>query len=250
MCIQVMLFTSVQARTRPSITQPTSPSVCIICGGSWKMAAEVLGAAWILLCALSPLVLADNDCLWYEDRNGAWHPGFNCYVFSFCCGNCHERFCCMNPLQQISEREQKTCLPLSPKTMFGIGFAVVLFLVVIITLVCCFFCSCCYLYQRRHHRSTPHILSLAQEIHMSGIPQAQKQPIYPKQPSCPPYPVQPTYQMDPNLVPPQAGYGLVPVFQANGLSPQYPMYPPVQQPYNPNGPPPYMPYPNPVQPGM
>nr|BAE53533.1 shisa-4 [Xenopus laevis] len=218
------------------------------------MALNVQGTAWILLCALSPLVLADRDCLWYADRNGAWHPGFDCYAFTFCCGSCHERFCCINPLQHISEREQKACITLSPKAIVGIGFSVLLFLVVIIAPMCCFRCSCCYLYQRRH-RSTPH----TQAIHMSGIPQQQQQPPYPRQPTCPPYPVQPSYQMDPNLVPyqmdpnlvpSQTGYGPVPVFQGNGPSPQYPMYPTAPQPYNPNGPPPYAPYPNPAQPGM
>ncbi|MEE6514445.1 hypothetical protein FKM82_022578, partial [Ascaphus truei] len=101
-------------------------------------------------------VSGDEDCLWYQDQSGSWHPGFDCHLFTFCCGNCHQRFCCRDPMRLITEREQKHCLALSPKTIAGIGFAVLLFIVVIITLICCFMCSCCYLYQRRHQRGTPY----------------------------------------------------------------------------------------------
>ncbi|XP_075470031.1 protein shisa-4 isoform X2 [Ascaphus truei] len=78
------------------------------------MAVQALGAAWILLCVLSPLVSGDEDCLWYQDQSGSWHPGFDCHLFTFCCGNCHQRFCCRDPMRLITEREQKHCLALSP----------------------------------------------------------------------------------------------------------------------------------------
>ncbi|XP_014806818.1 PREDICTED: proline-rich protein 36-like [Calidris pugnax] len=51
-----------------------------------------------------------EDCLWYVDRNGAWHPGFDCPPFSFCCGTCHQRLCCHDPLRLITERQQRHCL--------------------------------------------------------------------------------------------------------------------------------------------
>ena len=51
-----------------------------------------------------------EDCLWYVDRNGSWHPGFDCEAFSFCCGSCHQRYCCYDPLRLLTERQQRHCL--------------------------------------------------------------------------------------------------------------------------------------------
>lgn len=58
---------------------------------------------------LSPAA-GDEDCLWYVDRNGSWHPGFDCNFFTFCCGTCHQRYCCRDPLRLITERQQRHCL--------------------------------------------------------------------------------------------------------------------------------------------
>ncbi|XP_065451200.1 protein shisa-4 isoform X1 [Chrysemys picta bellii] len=116
--------------------------------------------AWPLLAMLlfsltASLGLADEDCLWYLDKNGSWHPGFDCNFFTFCCGNCYQRYCCIDPLKLITERQQKHCLAFSPKTIAGIASAVVLFVAIVATIICCFMCSCCYLYQRRQHMRTP-----------------------------------------------------------------------------------------------
>ncbi|NWV65124.1 SHSA4 protein, partial [Malurus elegans] len=99
-------------------------------------------------------VAGGEDCLWYVDRNGSWHPGFDCEFFTFCCGTCHQRYCCRDPLRLLTERQQRHCLAFSPKTIAGIASAVVLFIAIVTTIVCCFRCSCCYLYQRRRHPRT------------------------------------------------------------------------------------------------
>lgn len=57
-----------------------------------------------------PAALAGEDCLWYLDRNGSWHPGFNCEFFTFCCGTCYQRYCCRDLTLLITERQQKHCL--------------------------------------------------------------------------------------------------------------------------------------------
>lgn len=57
-----------------------------------------------------PAALAGEDCLWYLDRNGSWHPGFNCEFFAFCCGTCYQRYCCRDLSLLITERQQKHCL--------------------------------------------------------------------------------------------------------------------------------------------
>nr|XP_038024249.1 protein shisa-4 isoform X1 [Anas platyrhynchos] len=118
-------------------------------GGRWPLAGTVLVAVAASLAA------GDEDCLWYVDRNGSWHPGFDCNFFTFCCGTCHQRYCCRDPLRLITERQQRHCLAFSPKTIAGIASAVVLFIAIVTTIVCCFMCSCCYLYQRRQHLRTP-----------------------------------------------------------------------------------------------
>uniref|UniRef100_A0A8D2QKJ9 Shisa family member 4 n=1 Tax=Zosterops lateralis melanops TaxID=1220523 RepID=A0A8D2QKJ9_ZOSLA len=96
-----------------------------------------------------------EDCLWYVDKNGSWHPGFDCEFFTFCCGTCQQRYCCRDPLRLLTERQQRHCLAFSPKTIAGIASAVVLFIAIVTTIVCCFMCSCCYLYQRRQRLRTP-----------------------------------------------------------------------------------------------
>uniref|UniRef100_A0A8P0TLJ9 Shisa family member 4 n=3 Tax=Canis lupus TaxID=9612 RepID=A0A8P0TLJ9_CANLF len=188
-------------------------------------AARLAAAAVLVLGA--PLALAAEDCLWYLDRNGSWHPGFSCEFFTFCCGTCYQRYCCRDLTLLITERQQKHCLAFSPKTIAGIASAVILFVAVVATTICCFLCSCCYLYRRRQHLQSPFE---GQEIPMTGIP---VQPVYP-------------YPQDPKAgpVPPQPGY----VYPPSGPAPQYPLYPAGPPIYNPAAPPPYMP-PQPSYPG-
>lgn len=174
-----------------------------------------------------PAALAGEDCLWYVDRNGSWHPGFNCEFFTFCCGTCHQRYCCRDLSLLITERQQKHCLAFSPKTIAGIASAVILFVAVVATTICCFLCSCCYLYRRRQQLQSPFE---GQEIPMTGIP---VQPVYP-------------YPQDPKAgpAPPEPGF----MYPPSGPVPQYPAYPAGPPIYNPAAPPPYMP-PQPSYPG-
>ncbi|KAM7171476.1 protein shisa-4 [Macrochelys suwanniensis] len=184
----------------------------------------------VLLSLTASLGLADEDCLWYLDKNGSWHPGFDCNFFTFCCGNCYQRYCCIDPLKLITERQQKHCLAFSPKTIAGIASAVVLFVAIVATIICCFMCSCCYLYQRRQHMRTPF---QGQEIPLSS---------YPAQLPC-------TYPVDPKAGPaPQPGYPLMAKYPPTAPAAQYPMYPAGPPLYNPAAPPPYLP-PQPTYPG-
>ncbi|KAM9706496.1 protein shisa-4 isoform 2-T2 [Dama dama] len=171
--------------------------------------------------------LAGEDCLWYLDRNGSWHPGFNCEFFTFCCGTCYQRYCCRDLSLLITERQQKHCLAFSPKTIAGIASAVILFVAVVATTICCFLCSCCYLYRRRQQLQSPFE---GQEIPMTGVP---VQPVYP-------------YPQDPKAgpAPPQPGF----MYPPSGPAPQYPLYPAGPPVYNPAAPPPYVP-PQPSYPG-
>ncbi|TKC42310.1 hypothetical protein EI555_015411 [Monodon monoceros] len=169
-------------------------------------------AAIALLVLGAPLALAGEDCLWYLDRNGSWHPGFNCEFFTFCCGTCYHRYCCRDLTLLITERQQKHCLAFSPKTIAGIASAVILFVAVVATTICCFLCSCCYLYRRRQQLQSPFE---GQEIPMTGIP---VQPVYP-------------YPQDPKAGPaaPQPGF----MYPPSGPAPQYPLYPAGPPVYNP-----------------
>ncbi|XP_028925096.1 protein shisa-4 [Ornithorhynchus anatinus] len=175
----------------------------------------------LLLALTASLAAAGEDCLWYLDQNGSWHPGFDCEFYSFCCGNCYQRFCCHNVAKLITERQQKHCLAFSPKTIAGIASAVILFIAIICTVICCFLCSCCYLYRRRHQLHSPFE---GQEIPMTGFP---VQPVYPYQAEDP----------KAGPAPPQPGF----VYPAGGPPAQYPLYPTGPPGYNPAAPPPYMP---------
>ncbi|KAM8795742.1 protein shisa-4 [Eudromia elegans] len=191
-------------------------------GGAWPLAGTVLVAVATSLAA------GGEDCLWYVDRNGSWHPGFDCDFFTFCCGSCHQRYCCRDPLRLLTERQQRHCLAFSPKTIAGIASAVVLFLAIVTTIVCCFMCSCCYLYQRRQRLRTP--LQAAPEIPLSSYPVAPAAP-YAPEPKAGPAPPPP---------------GFVPAFPPPGPAAHYPLYPAGPPVYNPTAPPP--PY-VPAQPG-
>ncbi|NWQ72308.1 SHSA4 protein, partial [Neopipo cinnamomea] len=146
-------------------------------------------------------VAGGEDCLWYVDRNGSWHPGFDCEFFTFCCGTCHQRYCCRDPLRLLTERQQRHCFAFSPKTIAGIASAVVLFIAIVTTIVCCFMCSCCYLYQRRRAPHTP----------LAAGP-----------------------------APPQPGFTPMAMYPPPGPA-QYPVYPSGPPVYNPTAPPPYVP---------
>ncbi len=61
-------------------------------------------------CCFCFAVSGNEDCLWYVDKNGTWHNGFDCPLITFCCGNCHRRYCCLDAFKMITEREQKRCM--------------------------------------------------------------------------------------------------------------------------------------------
>uniref|UniRef100_A0A669QMM9 Shisa family member 4 n=1 Tax=Phasianus colchicus TaxID=9054 RepID=A0A669QMM9_PHACC len=159
-----------------------------------------------------------EDCLWYVDKNGSWHPGFDCEALSFCCGSCHQRYCCYDPLRLLTERQQRHCLAFSPKTIAGIASAVVLFIAIVTTIVCCFMCSCCYLYQRRQHLP---LSPTGPEIPLAS---------YPAPPPAP-FPVDPKA----GPVPPQPGFTPMAMYPPSGPAAQYPLYPSGPPVYNPTG---------------
>ncbi|XP_031423796.1 protein shisa-4 isoform X2 [Clupea harengus] len=201
-----------------------------------SLAAVVLPVLSLILSSWP--VSANEDCLWYVDKNGTWHNGFDCPMITSCCGNCHRRYCCLDPFKMITEREQKRCMlfQFSPTTIAGIASSILLFVAIIATMVCCFMCSCCYLYQRRQQRGrTPYD---AQQIPMAS------------------YPVEPMYDAfgkpvgHPDYLHPHMGYPMAPQYHP-GMPQQYPMMPqhyPMMPPYHPadpsysqQPPPPYSP---------
>lgn len=193
----------------------------IVGGGKMSLIAMALPALTIVISAWQ--VNANEDCLWYVDKNGTWHNGFDCPLITFCCGNCHRRYCCLDAFKMITEREQKRCMlfQFSPTTIAGIASSILLFVAIIATMVCCFLCSCCYLYQRRQQRGrTPYD---AQHIPMAS------------------YPVEPMYDAYGKPM------GMGPEYSTPGY-PMAPQYPGMAQPYPMMHPGPYPPYPM-VDPG-
>ncbi|XP_069095055.1 protein shisa-4 isoform X1 [Pleurodeles waltl] len=190
------------------------------------------GLVWLLAGSLFHVLLisvsANEDCLWYLDKSGSWKPGFDCEFFSFCCGDCHHRYCCRDPFRLFTERQQKHCMSFSPKMIAGIASAASLLFLIMVILISCFMCSCCYLYRRRDQMRTPYE---SQEMQMMS---------YPVQPA---YPVQPMYPTDPKYGPPtfQQGYPPTSMYPPSGPSVQYPVYPPGPPTYTPTTSPPYPP---------
>ncbi|KAK2521791.1 Shisa4 [Columba livia] len=166
-------------------------------GSGWPLAGTVLVAV------ATSLVAGGEDCLWYVDKNGSWHPSFDCEFYTFCCGTCHHR----------------------PKTIAGIASAVVLFIAIVTTIVCCFMCSCCYLYQRRQHLRTP---LQGPEIPLSSYPPAAPMAPFPMDPKAGP-------------APPQPGFTPMAMYPPSAPAAQYPLYPSGPPVYNPTAPPPYVP---------
>uniref|UniRef100_A0AAX7T047 Shisa N-terminal domain-containing protein n=1 Tax=Astatotilapia calliptera TaxID=8154 RepID=A0AAX7T047_ASTCA len=177
-------------------------------GGNMPLISVTLA---VLAVVLSTSQVSGNEqCLWYVDKNGTWHNGFDCPLITFCCGNCNRRYCCLDAFKMITEREQKRCMlfQFSPTTLAGIASSILLFVAIIATMVCCFMCSCCYLYQRRQQRGrTPYD---AQQIPMASYPVEPMYDAYGK-PICP------------SEYPP-VGYPMAP--QYPGMPPQYPMMQP------------------------
>ncbi|NXK95518.1 SHSA4 protein, partial [Formicarius rufipectus] len=73
-------------------------------GSAWPLAGT------LLVAVATSMVAGDEDCLWYVDTNGSWHPGFDCGFLSFCCGTCQHRYCCRDPLRLLTERQQRHCV--------------------------------------------------------------------------------------------------------------------------------------------
>ncbi|XP_041051803.1 protein shisa-4 [Carcharodon carcharias] len=184
----------------------------------WAGAGPLL-ATLLILGAVS----ADNDCLWYTDKQGNWHNGFDCPFFKFCCGNCTYRYCCVDPMQLISEKQQKYCMSvnLSSTTVAGIASAILLFIVIVGILVCCFLCSCCYLYRRRHQMRLP--FTGGREVIRSFPMQPTNPPSMPPG-AYPPYPTAPGY----GVAGPREmthNYPLQPAYPANMPPAPYAPYP-------------------------
>ncbi|KAM6927488.1 protein shisa-4 isoform 1-T1 [Xenentodon cancila] len=222
-----------------------------------KMSLVSVTLALLAVVLSTPQVIGNEDCLWYVDKNGTWHNGFDCPLITFCCGNCHRRYCCLDAFKMITEREQKRCMlfQFSPTTLAGIASSILLFVAIIATMVCCFMCSCCYLYQRRQQRGrTPYEgKTCTLQVYVFADPHTDTadvlfQPTAQHIPMAS-YPAEPMYDaygkpLGPSDYP-HAGYPMAPHYP--GMPPQYPMM--QQGPYPPHpvdpvysqAPPPYSP---------
>ncbi|CAJ1050364.1 protein shisa-4 [Xyrichtys novacula] len=201
--------------------------------GNMSLLSLTLALLTVVLCTSQ--VSGNEDCLWYVDKNGTWHNGFDCPLITFCCGNCHRRYCCLDAFKMITEREQKRCMlfQFSPTTLAGIASSILLFVAIIATMVCCFMCSCCYLYQRRQQRGrTPYDV---QQIPMASYPvepmyDAYGKPLGPSEYPHPGYPMAPQY---PGM-PPQYAMMQPGPYPPHMMDPAYsqapPPYPPPQYP--------------------
>lgn len=181
------------------------------------MASGLTTVVVLALCVtLAPGASADSDCKSYRDEYNMYQSSQRCQL-GFCCGDCHERFCCMNYAKRFSEDDQDNCdyenfnYQQSRLSMiFGIGG----FVTILLIFVCCCVCPCCCLY-KMCRKPRPVIATTTHTTVVTSTPQQ-----YPQQPTA--IPAQsyqgaqyPAYQP----VPVQPGYGVQPMPQGYGAQP-------------------------------
>ncbi|KAM4740644.1 protein shisa-5-like [Anableps anableps] len=236
------------------------------------MAPSLSAVAVLVLCAsMSICVFAlDNDCKDYIDsyNRPRWYQNCN---EGFCCGSCHDRECCRDPLRRLSENDQEACDDNNFRRDFmdhspaPIIISVVGSIFLLLVLVCCCICPCCCIY-KICRKPQPVVATTTHTTVVTSAPQQ-----YPQQPSSvpghpqhyqaaqyPPYqpmPVQPGYGTHSMPTSPYKGQpftpGPPPPYQ-EAIGPVYPTHQPMpysQAAYNPGQPvyplqPPTHPQPN------
>ncbi|XP_030063943.1 protein shisa-5 isoform X2 [Microcaecilia unicolor] len=201
----------------------------------------------LLVVSLVGPVLCDDDCEAYTDSTGWLHRETSCSFFSFCCGTCNNRYCCMSPSQKLTESAQRMCSITSNGFGVVIAVGISIFVVFVVTIILCFTCSCCCLYKMCRRPRPVVTTTTATVIHApypqqpgipAAYPPAQYQGYQPIQPSpaytgpmpagmpTAPYPTQypPPYASQPSGPP---GYHET---MATGAGAPYPA---AQPPYNP-----------------
>ncbi|KAL2803895.1 protein shisa-5 isoform a precursor [Daubentonia madagascariensis] len=164
----------------------------------------------------------------------------------FCCGTCHDQYCCsdvlkkfvwneercavpetsvpasMEPLEQLgSALRFRSSLDSDPMSGFGatVAIGLTIFVLSVVTIIICFTCSCCCLYKMcRRPRPVVTTTTATTVVHAP----------YPQPPSVPPSYPGPTYQGY-HPMPPQPGMPAAP----------YPTQYPPPYPAQPMGPPAY-----------
>ncbi|XP_078517503.1 protein shisa-5 isoform X2 [Lissotriton helveticus] len=152
----------------------------------------------LLLAALCVLSLhggvAGDDCDAYVDSYGQWHNKQYC-TFSYCCGTCNNRYCCMNPFDKLDD-DQFMCSVNTASFGTFIAVGITIFVIFVVTVILCFTCSCCCLYKMCRRPPAPVITTTTSTVIQTPYPQQQGMPQhYPVQapyPGYQPLPVQPS----------------------------------------------------------
>ncbi|KAA0712006.1 hypothetical protein E1301_Tti012744 [Triplophysa tibetana] len=173
----------------------------------------------LLSAALFTTTVADNDCEGYMTSNGLYKPSIDCGYIQFCCGDCNDRFCCINPLKRFPEDAQNDCFFNDFKPI-AIGVTVAGIVIFIILFIVCCVCPCCCLY-KMCRKPTPIVTTTTHTVISTQYPQ---QPVVPAG-QYPPY----------KPVAPPAGYRGQPAYGG----PPMPTGPYQGQPYIAGPPPPY-----------
>lgn len=150
-----------------------------------------------LLAALCVLCqhggVAGDDCDAYVDSSGQWHNKQYC-TFSYCCGTCNNRYCCVNPFDKLDD-DQFMCSVNTASFGTFIAVGITIFVIFVVTVILCFTCSCCCLYKMCRRPPAPVITTTTSTVIQTPYPQQQGMPQnYPVQapyPGYQPLPVQP-----------------------------------------------------------
>uniref|UniRef100_UPI00358E4643 protein shisa-4-like n=1 Tax=Myxine glutinosa TaxID=7769 RepID=UPI00358E4643 len=92
---------------------------------------------------------ATESCLWYRNLNGIDIPTRSCGRLEFCCGTCHQRYCCTTHARRIKWITQRACNSsgLSLPMLAGVVVSILSFIVALIVIGCCCCCPACCLFR-------------------------------------------------------------------------------------------------------
>ncbi|XP_047439316.1 protein shisa-4-like [Mugil cephalus] len=126
------------------------------------MVSTVLSRLVCFLCVIVIPVAFADDCSSYYDSYGVFHDAQSCV---FCCGNCHNKYCCYSWSERFTKAAQKRCQPYTGEaTARGsrrysrinplyiiIGVTAAILCIFLAGLVICCCVPCCWCYKRRQN---------------------------------------------------------------------------------------------------
>ncbi|KAE8298380.1 Protein shisa-4 Transmembrane protein 58 Precursor [Larimichthys crocea] len=204
------------------------------------MVSSVLSSLVCVFCVILLPAVTGDYCNSYWDKQGQYHEDQQCFISSFCCGDCYNKYCCSEKKHRLTEEKQDRCtegyssarkkIPMILGSVLG-SIVPIIFCVCLI--ICCV-APCCFCYKkcRKGQRQT-----VRNGVTVVNAPQQLPSPsgYQPAHPVYQPVPVHPGYGGLPNPTAPPPSYmeATNPAYSPVAFNQGQPMYPMPSQPYAP-----------------